>query len=240
MRRQPSDRFLRLSVRYTDGTWELASGGEIPVSEGVEAELILSRKSISDRSFIERMTARDTIKILNEGTTLFAYVAVHKEEELADELRSHLIPWKEIGHRIAPFAVDNWSSRKISLVPIKIGSLAGNAQSLVPAADGGLWLIVEGRESAGLKSSQIDLPDGVTDGPVISLNHAFTCLSEAYEPWRKSHTGNVYHRFLYEESDGLLYPLELLRDAALAKQEQAIAYKLWQDFLKRMAALGNA
>jgi hypothetical protein len=50
-----------------------------------------------------------------------------------------------------------------------------------------------------------------------------------------SHTGNVYQRFLYKEKDDRSYPLELLRNAALAKTEQQIAYQLWQDFMKRMA-----
>ena len=96
--------------------------------------------------------------------------------------------------------------------------------------------MTEGPKAVGLQSTRISLPEVVSDKPVNSLNHAFTKLSETYEPWRISHTGNVYQRFLYKEKDGRWYPLELLRNAALAKKEQEIAYQLWQDFMERMAA----
>lgn len=75
--------------------------------------------------------------------------------------------------------------------------------------------------------------------PVSSLNHAFTKLSEVFEPWRISHPGNVYQRFLYKENDSRWCPLELLRDAALAKKEQEIACQLWQDFMKRVSPSGG-
>ena len=82
----------------------------------------------------------------------------------------------------------------------------------------------------------IDLPSCVSKEPAISLNHAFTILSEVYEPWRKSHTGSVYQRFFYKEKDDKWYPLELLRDASLAEKEQEVAAVLWQEFLKRMSS----
>jgi hypothetical protein len=50
-----------------------------------------------------------------------------------------------------------------------------------------------------------------------------------------SHTGSIYQRFLYKEKDDRWYPLEFLRNAALAEKEQEIAYQLWQDFIQRMA-----
>ena len=82
----------------------------------------------------------------------------------------------------------------------------------------------------------IELPAGVASEGAISLNHAFTLLSEVYEPWRKAHTGSVYERFYYLESDGKWYPLALLRDAGIAQQEQKIAKDLWASFLARCKA----
>jgi hypothetical protein len=35
------------------------------------------------------------------------------------------------------------------------------------------------------------------------------------------------------------YPLELLRNTALANKEQEIAFQLWQDFMKGMSASGS-
>ena len=57
----------------------------------------------------------------------------------------------------------------------------------------------------------------------------------AYEPWRISHTGNVYQRFLYKENNGKWYPLELLCNRALVEKEQEIAFQMWQDFMSRVS-----
>lgn len=96
--------------------------------------------------------------------------------------------------------------------------------------------MTEGTKATGLMSSLIELPEFVSKEPAISLNHAFTLLSETYEPWRMSHTGNVYTRFLYRESNGLWFPLELLRHAELAQKEQEIAAGLWNRFMRQMTS----
>jgi hypothetical protein len=57
------------------------------------------------------------------------------------------------------------------------------------------------------------------------LNHAYTKLSEVFETWRIAHTGNIYYRMLYRERNGIWYPLDILRNAALVNQEQEIALK---------------
>lgn len=46
----------------------------------------------------------------------------------------------------------------------------------------------------------------------MSLNHAFTRISEVYEPDRISHTGNVFERAYYKNGDHWI-PLEKRRDA---------------------------
>jgi len=66
------------------------------------------------------------------------------------------------------------------------------------------------------------------------LNHAFTKLSETYDTWRISHTGNIYTRVFYQERNGKWYPLDLLRNEKLEKQEQEIAKGLWKGFLAKM------
>jgi hypothetical protein len=96
-----------------------------------------------------------------------------------------------------------------------------------------LWLLTKGANAVGLTSTTIKLSNEVSRHPVASLNHAFTKLSEIYEPWRISHTGNVYTRVLYKEKNGKWYPLDLLRNAALDRKEQEIAQALWFAFLAR-------
>jgi hypothetical protein len=55
---------------------------------------------------------------------------------------------------------------------------------------------------------------------VESLNIALTRLSERYEPWRKAHTGNVYDRVIYKESNDKWYPLDVMRNSIAAKQAE--------------------
>ena len=67
---------------------------------------------------------------------------------------------------------------------------------------GGLWMRHTGLDKCELESGRILLPPGLDPGDAASLNHAFTLLSERFEVHRMSHTGNVYERIFYEETDG--------------------------------------
>jgi hypothetical protein len=235
MNKSPSDRFLRIAVRYVDDRWECEYGGIVPVAPDAKAELIVGDKSITDKSFLDRMRAKSSIKVLEQGVRLLAYLATKEQAQLTNEQQKHLIPWRDRLHEIATEHIDNWNSAGLSLVEVSIGNPTDQQARKFDTKNGGLWLLTEGPTAVGLQSTSIILPEAVSKDCVSSLNHAFTKLSETYEPWRISHTGNVYRRFLYKENDGKWYPLELLRNAALAKKEQEIAYQLWQDFMRRMS-----
>ncbi len=234
MKKSPSDRFVRIPVRYVDEQWECLYGGVVPVAPDAEAELIIARKSITDEGFLGRMYAKSSIKVLGEGVSLLTYLATKDKVSLTEDQKRHLIPWER--RNIATEYIDNWNTGGLSLVEVSIGDPTYQQAKKFHTQQGGLWLLTEGPKAVGLQSTRIYLPKEVSKEPVNSLNHAFTKLSETYEPWRISHTGNVYQRFLYQEKNGRWYPLELLRDAALAKKEQEIAYQLWQDFMKRKSA----
>jgi len=92
---------------------------------------------------------------------------------------------------------------------------------------GGVWLHLQGSEPKGISTSSVKVPDEISKEPLESLNYAFTRLSEKYEPWRKSHTGNIYERFLYKEKNGRWYPLDVLRNAAIAKDEHQLIREQW-------------
>jgi hypothetical protein len=86
----------------------------------------------------------------------------------------------------------------------------------------------------GLTVSTLKLPEGITDEEVDSLNYAFTLLSDKFEPWRRSHTGNVYERIFYQEENGILHPLNVLRNAAIASEEQKFIRRQWQDISRQL------
>ena len=240
MKKSLSDRFLRIPVRYVEDCWECGYGGIVPVAPDTEAELVINSRSITDKSFLERMRFKSRTKVLEQGVTLLAYLATKEQTQLTDAQKKHLIPWQSMLHEIATEHIDNWSTGGLSLVEVSIGGPTDQQAKKFETESGGLWLLTEGPKAVGLQSTRIALPEVVSKDPVNSLNHAFTKLSETYEPWRISHTGNVYQRFLYKETNGKWYPLELLRNAAMAKKEQEIAYQLWLDFMKRMSSSSAA
>ncbi|QDZ00122.1 hypothetical protein FQ775_06850 [Nitratireductor mangrovi] len=178
------------------------------------------------------------INILKRGTKLRAHLATKDFEGVSDDQRKCLLRWNDWRKEVASAGIENWSGGPLHFFELTIGPATEKQSRDLLTSTGGLWLIVKGGKAKGLQSSQFELPACVSDKPAGSLNHAFTILSEVYEPWRISHTGNVYDRFLYKEANGLWYPLSHLRDFRLAKQEEAIAYGLWQQFLGRMSSAG--
>jgi hypothetical protein len=102
---------------------------------------------------------------------------------------------------------------------------------------GGPWLITEGIEGVGLASTRVKLPPEVPVDPVASLNHAYTKLSEAFETWRISHTGNIYKRVLHRERNEKWYPLDVLRNGALQQTEHETAQMLWNVFMAKMTGI---
>lgn len=225
-------------MRFVDGAWEIASGGQVPVKDGTEAEIRVPTRSITDLSFLRQMTQKAAIQVLLRGTPLRALLSPKDRKGGPETILRHLLPIsgqrRQIGLLISP---ERFSDDACFVEVGLSGPTATQAQDM-EFMHGGLWLVFEGATPTDLLSSTIKLPDGVTTEAAISLNHAFTLLSEAYEPWRKSHTGSVYERFYYQETDGKWYPLALLRDAGIASQEQKIAANLWDEFLSRCRAKG--
>jgi hypothetical protein len=236
MPKAPLTRHLRIPVRSVDRVWEFSLGGQVPVREATEAELVVDRKSISDPEFLELMERKARHKVLEEGTHLLVSLSVRHESPPAEKLKPLLKRYDEFHGSIAAEFLNTWSPRGLSFVEVK---LAGPDQKQARRFDtdrGGLWLLTKGIEAVGLASTTIKLPEGISADPVVSLNHAYTKLSEVFETWRISHTGNIYTSVLYQERNGKWYPLDLLRNKALDKQEQEIAKELWEAFMAKMTA----
>jgi hypothetical protein len=71
------------------------------------------------------------------------------------------------------------------------------------------------------------MPAGFVPTVAISLNHAFTMLSKAYEKHRISNTGNVYSRVFYQDRNKHWYPLDDLRTGVQAEGERKLLNELW-------------
>jgi hypothetical protein len=92
MKKSPSDKFLRIPVRYVDERWECEYGGIVPVAPDTVAELIIASRSITNKDFLGRMKSESCIKVLDEGTVLLAYLATKEKSTLTKEQEKLLIP----------------------------------------------------------------------------------------------------------------------------------------------------
>jgi hypothetical protein len=223
-------------MKFVGGAWEIASGGQIPIEEGTEGELRVPISSITDAAFLRQMTQKGVIPILPKDTPLRALLSPKDRKDVPAEFLKHLHPLSGSDIQIGLLHSPERFSSDACFVEVHLSGPTETQEQDFEFRDGGLWLIFEGAVPTDLRSSTINLPESVTEEIAISLNHAFTLLSEVFEPWRKAHTGSVYERFYYQEADGKWYPLALLRDAGIAEKEQKIAADLWAQFLSRSKA----
>lgn len=212
---------LRLPVRIVDGMIEFEFGGPIPAKHEAYCELIIDQSDITDPVFLDRMTRRRIVKLLPEGSLLFVMMSssgpvAHKGLEWTEP---KLGKW---------FETKRYPSYP-HFIPIEIGPLLPWQLPPDDGNSGGLWLETQGNRSIQLISSSIILPIEGLEADIKSLNHAYTVLSEHFEPHRISHTGNVYEQILYQERNGMWYPLKLFRDGEIADEEHAMAKAFWQD-----------
>ena len=235
MSKTHSTRRLRIPVRFVDGTWECAWGGVVPVKNDTEGELVVQRAAIADDAFLETMERKGRHKVLDEGTTLLVCLTVKRNSDVPQALRTLLKPYDYFKGAIAPGCHDYWNPGSTVFVEVRLGGPEDKQARLFESNRGGLWLMTEGAEAVGLASTTVLLPAAISTKPVASLNHAYTKLSEVFETWRISHTGNIYTRVLYRERNGVWYPLDILRNETLVTQEQDLARKLWDDFMGKMS-----
>jgi hypothetical protein len=203
--------------------------------DGARCELIVSEHEISDPELLEALRVKKAFKILDRGTKLLAMLSGSRSEQVPSELRKWLLP-DDFAYRHLGMWFERWDRRSFNrnFVEIEIGPADERQMKFPELESGGLWLQVQGWRAVGLESSQIILPDCVPGGFATSLNHAYTLLSEVFEPWRISHTGNVYEQVLYQEGNGKWYPLYFLRDEKELEEGQSIAENHWSRFLAEM------
>ncbi len=225
---------LRIPVKLVEGRWEFLYGGGVPARNGAVGDLVLETYSITDIEFCARLKRRTEHKILDVGTELLVALAVKTDQNLSAELKKALIPPKTDGLELGIEYHSTARSAYTQFVRVYVCEPSAQQKRIPSYKEGGAWLQLQGTRPTGIFTSQIDFPVLGDAGIFDSLNHAFTTLSEIYEPWRKSHTGNIYNRVLYKERNGKWYPLDVLRDTAIAKDEHQIVRELWLKVTKQL------
>ena len=210
---------IRMQVKWADGRWKLPDGSPMQFEEGSEGELRVNSKHLGDGRSLEVLTAERKVTVLPVGTEL--RVALTIASDLTPALLLHLLPFKATLYD--PTATISAQSRFVAVTLLE----ATNALGLKDTEMSGLWLAFRGMEYLGMKSGPVGFTSTLGLEPARSLNHAFTCLSEIFEPWRDSHTGNVYERVFYQEQGDRWYPLKDIRDPSLASDARPFIKELW-------------
>lgn len=208
---------VTLPVKRVGERWEFFYGGDVPVKEGTLGELTVNADRITDERFRQRVTQELSVKILDEGTELLVALS---DRDTNGRLSGD---WPDP----RPLKVPPGTTR---FVRVWLGPARKRAEE--PALDappepGGLWLKLKGLERCELHGSTVRMPAGFDPPHAISLNHAFTRLSQAHEKHRISNTGNVYTRVFYQDRDKRWYPLDDLRTGVQAAGERELLSGLW-------------
>jgi len=218
---------LRIPVKLVDGKWEFFYGGAVPVRNGAIGDLILEKDDITNAAFLSLLNKRSVHKILDEGTELLVALTVHNESSPAPEFLKLLKTGKDLEGKLGADYFHTPRPGKTRFASIWVGPPTDRQKKKEPKESGGVWLELAGTQPKGVSSSQILVSKLVSEEPLQSLNHAFTRLSEVYEPWRLSHTGSIYQRILYLEKNQKWYPLSVLRNASAAKDEHELIKQQW-------------
>ena len=225
---------IRIPVKLVDGKWEYFHGGGLPIKNGSIGDLVVDRAAIEDRDFMGQLNYSSSHKILDAGTPLLVALTIKQSSNLNDTLKSNFLPTGREGPHIGDTTSSTRLSADTRFVRITISGPTERQKRINSNEQGGVWIHLEGLQAKWISTSTVQLPDNAFDCRAESLNHAFTMLSESYEPWRKSHTGNIYDRIYYQEKNGKWYPLNVLRNAAIAKDEHQLIREQWARISKTL------
>jgi len=217
---------ITLPVKRVGDRWEFLYGGDIPVVDGVQANLTISTHQITDEKFLARVNQDVRVKVLNQGTRLLIALSDKNDNQSLGR------KW----HGTLPVRLPPGTTR---LEEVFLGERREQGtRALNDEADtdqhGGLWLRIRGLNKSDLISSSIVLPEGLDEQNAISLNHAFTLLSKKYETHRLSNTGNVYTHVFYQENNSRWYPLSDLRLGVLDDVERSLIRDTWLEVEQKL------
>ncbi len=225
---------VRVPVKLVNGRWECIFSGVLPIEEGTAGDLLVDRSSIKDEHFLSSLEHKSKHKVLDSGTVLLVALTIKAEPKLEKSLMNDLISRDKRNITLAAPYYFTLRSDQTRFVEISINGPTDKQKINDPTETGGVWLHVEGGRVKSISTGRVKVPNAVSKDCAESLNHAFTLLSEKYEPWRQSHTGNIYERILYRERNNQWYPLDILRNASIAKDEHQLVREQWKNILHKL------
>jgi hypothetical protein len=207
-------------VQWVHGVWKPIVGKIGEINANACAELVIDARHFAEKKLVRVWTAKRRIPALPPGSELRVALTVNPDLERA-------FVGMLLSPNSTPYDITSNISVNTRFVSIRLVGPT-DKQKEQKIEPGGLWLWLTGMDVKKLESGLVELPGLLNLKQLDSLNQAFTRLSERFEPWRKSHTGNIYNRIYYQESNSRWYPLDDLRDRGRGAPERKVHGALWK------------
>jgi hypothetical protein len=190
---------VAIPVRVEKGKIRLRNGMRLPrMVEGAEGVLI------AHKSAVLSLAPQETVEICPAGTELLVSV---RAESVPTELQEHLFRdlehWPDSVANLLCITESEWVVvNQLSFVPITLGEA--------------LCMELSASSTGTLRKAACNIP--ALGSEAISINQAYTFVSEKFEPHRAAHTGNVFDSVFVKTKLGWK-PLEFERKRLNAEYE---------------------
>lgn len=159
-------------------------------------ELSVPKSYFGNEDTIKKLMREEVVDFLPKGTSLYAQVRRNDFNELPNEIKELTYSFKDE----------------------KNCFIEGKLIEIILEED--LKLLLRGSKRARLESCKCNIPIlHKSQKQVVSINQAYTLISEKVEPSRRSHGGNVFDKIYYMRSDSKYSKIDVLRNALEAKYE---------------------
>lgn len=198
----PFKKTIKIPVRVVNGSIGFFYDGKMPdLTEGVIGELILPDYAVKDEDLRARLQAEFVAEVIPTGSPLLIGMRFREvPEDLWDRLyrsggrllsEDRTLPDRPIRDTEASgLSDDPWRIDPISLVFVAV------------LLDEPLALRFRGTKKAVLEGGACIIPALPDERRrAESINHAYTLVSQVFEPRRRSHSGNVFKRARYLTGD---------------------------------------
>lgn len=200
MRYDSLEKRTRIPFKVVDGELvHFYDGSAISeLRDGTIGEIIVNNFEIEDEARVQQYNLEADVVFLPQDTSLLARISLQSVPQ-------HLKGWLQPEGKY----------------------MGGGAVEIILRDD--LYLHLRGTKDAQLLPCACIVPalaEILKDKPPLSVNQAYTRISEHFEPHRLSHTGNVFNCVYYLQKPLRIWqPLKRLRDARQAQHESTIAVK---------------
>jgi hypothetical protein len=192
-------------------------GEPLPLEEGWIGDLVIPVAAVSDKEWLKALEDEHEVQILPANTPLLIAM---REQYVPNDLLDRLFEFDK-GVRRHRFLFEHLEAQKATyraeyMLDVKDWEsfCCVDIVLLEP-----LRLLLRGTKQAILKRAPCAIP-ALGGKQVASVNHAYSVISEAFEPGRMSHTGNAFERARYQDDNGIWRPLRVLREREETKYEQ--------------------